>query len=310
TPEEQPVADVAASHHSTTLHDPPAPHIAVPSPPNPHPESPLHHDALESSHDPQLRNRPLPQPPPSHEVHFNVLSAQNSSITPQSHEPGAALGQEPATAFHDIPGRPPIRHSDHPEQVFVEEPEGGHHGERYPPPRPSFQTPNGVRNGGTNERSWIVPETPAERSNANVDKVRSPMYQGSSRSKLTRAHIFYRYILLVHSFTNSITSFQFQSQGPVQPLSVEERLQPTLDTALQHQKQYSTQATAYAVVLNVCISLQILLGAMITALAAVASKHAGATTAVLGACSTLVATYLAKARSGGEPESSRRRSTE
>ncbi|KZT31760.1 hypothetical protein SISSUDRAFT_664692 [Sistotremastrum suecicum HHB10207 ss-3] len=136
------------------------------------------------------------------------------------------------------------------------------------------------------------------------------MYQGSSRSKLTRAHIFYRYILLVHSFTNSITSFQFQSQGPVQPLSVEERLQPTLDTALQHQKQYSTQATAYAVVLNVCITLQILLGAMITALAAVASKHAGATTAVLGACSTLVATYLAKARSGGEPESSRGRSTE
>lgn len=115
---------------------------------------------------------------------------------------------------------------------------------------------------------------------------------------------------LIHSFLDYINTYRFQSHYSGQPLSVAERLRPTLETAQQHQKTYSTQATVYAVVLNVCITLQILLGAMITALAAVASKHAGATTAVLGACSTLVATYLAKARSGGEPESSRGRSTD
>jgi len=69
--------------------------------------------------------------------------------------------------------------------------------------------------------------------------------------------------------------------------------------------KYTAKARWTALVLNIAIGLQVLLGSLTTGLSAQAvsggKSAAGATTA-LGALATLVAAYLARARGSNEPE--------
>ncbi|KAI6108734.1 hypothetical protein EDD16DRAFT_1618619 [Pisolithus croceorrhizus] len=83
-----------------------------------------------------------------------------------------------------------------------------------------------------------------------------------------------------------------------------ERIQPTIDAAeAEKQKAYNRAImTSYA--LNIAIGLQVLLGALTTGIAAAlqTGKQAQVSTSILGGLSTLVASYLARARGSGEPE--------
>jgi len=88
-------------------------------------------------------------------------------------------------------------------------------------------------------------------------------------------------------------------------LTVGERLQPTLDTAIIEKDKCAAKARWSGIALNAAIGLQVLFGSLTTGLSALSvaggPSAAKATTAV-GALSTLIASYLARARGSNEPE--------
>ncbi|KIM44108.1 hypothetical protein M413DRAFT_375085 [Hebeloma cylindrosporum] len=85
--------------------------------------------------------------------------------------------------------------------------------------------------------------------------------------------------------------------------TVGERLDPTLLTAIIEKDKYAFKARLTAYTLNFAIGLQIIFGTLTTGLAVVVSGHqAQVSTAVLGGFSTLVASFLARARGSNEPE--------
>jgi len=88
-------------------------------------------------------------------------------------------------------------------------------------------------------------------------------------------------------------------------LTVGERLQPTLDVAITEKDKYAAKAKWTGFALNAAIGFQVLLGSLTTGLSALSVSGgisvAKATTAI-GAISTLVASYLARARGSNEPE--------
>ncbi|KAF9444684.1 hypothetical protein P691DRAFT_806971 [Macrolepiota fuliginosa MF-IS2] len=86
--------------------------------------------------------------------------------------------------------------------------------------------------------------------------------------------------------------------------TVGERIQPTLDIAISERDKYAVKAKATAWALNSAIGLQVVLGSLTTGLSAVATtgKQTAITTTILGGLSTVVASYLARARGSNEPE--------
>ena len=91
--------------------------------------------------------------------------------------------------------------------------------------------------------------------------------------------------------------------------TIRERLEPTVIIAEKELERYTRTAQLYSLALNVAIGLQVLIGALITGVAAATSnpRAAQVSTSVLGGLSTLVASFLARARGSGEPELSRER---
>ncbi|KAH0584879.1 hypothetical protein H2248_008157 [Termitomyces sp. 'cryptogamus'] len=87
-------------------------------------------------------------------------------------------------------------------------------------------------------------------------------------------------------------------------LSVGERLQPTLTRAHLERDKYAVKAKMTGYALNAAIGMQVLLGSLTTGLSAAATtgRQAAIATTVLGGLSTLVASYLARARGSNEPE--------
>ncbi|KAF8261583.1 hypothetical protein EI94DRAFT_1810038 [Lactarius quietus] len=86
------------------------------------------------------------------------------------------------------------------------------------------------------------------------------------------------------------------------------RLQPTVDEAKKEceKAEWTAQFTTWA--LHIATGLQVLIGALTTALgAALSGKHTSVAISTLGGASTLVASYLARSRSTNEPETSRNR---
>lgn len=83
-----------------------------------------------------------------------------------------------------------------------------------------------------------------------------------------------------------------------------ERIQPTIDAAEAEKKKAYNRAITTSYALNIAIGLQVLLGALTTGIAAAlqTGKQAQVSTSILGGLSTLVASYLARARGSGEPE--------
>ncbi|EGO20036.1 hypothetical protein SERLADRAFT_478659 [Serpula lacrymans var. lacrymans S7.9] len=87
--------------------------------------------------------------------------------------------------------------------------------------------------------------------------------------------------------------------------TLEDRLEPTLRVAEAEKEKFAQKALWTGYALNVAIGLQVLLGALTTAIAsATIGKQTSIATAILGGLSTLVASYLARARGSNEPEAS------
>jgi len=85
--------------------------------------------------------------------------------------------------------------------------------------------------------------------------------------------------------------------------TVGERLQPTVTFAEAERSKYASKAKMTGLALNIAIGLQVVIGALITGLAAVTSgKQTSIMTSILGGFSTIVASYLARARGSNEPE--------
>ncbi|KAF9647704.1 hypothetical protein BDM02DRAFT_3097683, partial [Thelephora ganbajun] len=91
--------------------------------------------------------------------------------------------------------------------------------------------------------------------------------------------------------------------------TVQERIQPTLNSAIEERKKYKRRGRREGILINGAIALQVIAGAVTTGVAA-GSKNVGTSVAVLGGFSTALASYLAKARGSGEPELSNLRSRE
>ncbi|PBK62617.1 hypothetical protein ARMSODRAFT_597854 [Armillaria solidipes] len=87
--------------------------------------------------------------------------------------------------------------------------------------------------------------------------------------------------------------------------TVGERLEPTLTTAETTKDKYKLKARMTGYALNIAIGLQVLLGALTTALSAATSgKQTSIVISILGGVSTMVASYLARARGSNEPQRS------
>ncbi|KAK0234696.1 hypothetical protein EDD85DRAFT_90657 [Armillaria nabsnona] len=95
------------------------------------------------------------------------------------------------------------------------------------------------------------------------------------------------------------------TEKPPRPKTVGERLGPTLTTARTAKKKYTSKARMTGYALNIAIGLQVLLGALTTALSAATSgKQTSIAISILGGISTMVASYLARARGTNEPQRS------
>ncbi|OJA11345.1 hypothetical protein AZE42_04927 [Rhizopogon vesiculosus] len=82
-----------------------------------------------------------------------------------------------------------------------------------------------------------------------------------------------------------------------------ERIRPTIDNAKKEREQYAIKAKWTSYALNIAIGLQVLLGALTTGIAAALSgKQTSIAISLLGGMSTMVASYLARARGSNEPE--------
>ncbi|KAJ7463921.1 hypothetical protein B0H11DRAFT_83693 [Mycena galericulata] len=87
------------------------------------------------------------------------------------------------------------------------------------------------------------------------------------------------------------------------PKTLYERLLPTLETARAERAKYEWKAKMTAYALNAAIGMQVVLGSLTTGLSAATSgRQTSLTIAVLGGLSTVVASYLARARGSNEPE--------
>ncbi|KAK0436425.1 hypothetical protein EV421DRAFT_1124214 [Armillaria borealis] len=87
------------------------------------------------------------------------------------------------------------------------------------------------------------------------------------------------------------------------PKTVGERLQPTLSTAEAAREKYISKARMTGYALNIAIGLQVLLGALTTGLSAATSgKQTSIAISIIGGISTMVASYLARARGSNEPQ--------
>lgn len=92
--------------------------------------------------------------------------------------------------------------------------------------------------------------------------------------------------------------------------TVAERVQPTIDFAIIERAKSAAKARNQSWAINGAIALQVLLGSLTTGLSAVATgstKQTSVATTVLGALTTMIASYLAKVRGSNEPEFSRSR---
>ncbi|KII84750.1 hypothetical protein PLICRDRAFT_340772 [Plicaturopsis crispa FD-325 SS-3] len=95
----------------------------------------------------------------------------------------------------------------------------------------------------------------------------------------------------------------YVNMPPSQPRSIQDRLEPTLDVARRERNRYAKRAKATGYALNIAIGLQVVIGALITGLSAVTvGRQTSIMTAIMGGFSSIVASYLARARGSNEPE--------
>jgi len=92
-------------------------------------------------------------------------------------------------------------------------------------------------------------------------------------------------------------------------VTVGERVEPTIQFAIAQRDKFAQRAKTLGLAINGAIGLQVILGSLTTGLSGVGvtGRSTAVTTTVLGAFTTLVASYLAKVRGSSEPEFSRAR---
>ncbi|KAJ6589040.1 hypothetical protein B0H19DRAFT_1102653 [Mycena capillaripes] len=87
------------------------------------------------------------------------------------------------------------------------------------------------------------------------------------------------------------------------PKTIQERIDPTLTTAKVERDKYELKAKMTGYALNIAIGLQVVLGSLTTGLsAALSGRQISIVISILGGFSTIVASYLARARGSNEPE--------
>ncbi|KAK6977916.1 carbamoyl-phosphate synth [Favolaschia claudopus] len=85
--------------------------------------------------------------------------------------------------------------------------------------------------------------------------------------------------------------------------TLQERIDPTLQHAISERDRYEFKAKFTGYALNIAIGCQVALGALTTGLSAATSgRETSIAISVIGAFSTIVASYLARARGTNEPE--------
>ncbi|KAK7018611.1 carbamoyl-phosphate synth [Favolaschia claudopus] len=85
--------------------------------------------------------------------------------------------------------------------------------------------------------------------------------------------------------------------------TIQERIEPTLEHAKSERIRCELKARLTGYALNIAIGLQVLFGALTTGVAAATTgRSTSIATSVLGGMTTLVASYLARARGSNEPE--------
>ncbi|KAH9056320.1 hypothetical protein EDB87DRAFT_1261254 [Lactarius vividus] len=83
------------------------------------------------------------------------------------------------------------------------------------------------------------------------------------------------------------------------------RLKPTIDAAIYERDKAAQKAKWTGLALNIALGLQVLMGALTTALgAALSGKNTSVAISILGGASTFVASYLARMRGSNEPQTS------
>ncbi|TFK97476.1 hypothetical protein BDV98DRAFT_574538 [Pterulicium gracile] len=100
-----------------------------------------------------------------------------------------------------------------------------------------------------------------------------------------------------------IVPADMEKNKPSRRLTVRERIQPTLELAQTERDKYASRARLTGYGLNAAIGAQVVFGALTTGLsAALSGRQVSIATAILGGFSTIVASYLARARGSNEPE--------
>ncbi|KAH9170009.1 hypothetical protein EDB89DRAFT_2230957 [Lactarius sanguifluus] len=92
---------------------------------------------------------------------------------------------------------------------------------------------------------------------------------------------------------------------PIREKTVALRLKPTIDSATEERDKAAQKAKWTGLALNIALGLQVLMGALTTALgAALSGKNTSVAISILGGASTFVASYLARMRGSNEPQTS------
>ncbi|KAI0259181.1 hypothetical protein BC834DRAFT_974503 [Gloeopeniophorella convolvens] len=105
------------------------------------------------------------------------------------------------------------------------------------------------------------------------------------------------------SYADSETAWHTQEDRPQRERTVGERLQPTIDSAIAERDRAAQKAKIAGLALNAAIGLQVLIGALTTALgAALSGKSTSVAISILGGSSTIIASYMARTRGSNEPD--------
>ncbi|KAJ3927708.1 MAG: hypothetical protein NXY57DRAFT_859709, partial [Lentinula lateritia] len=156
----------------------------------------------------------------------------------------------------------------------------------------------GSSRGIESRHNSVLPPLPAARGNGDAarrSEIPRTLDTLPARSPTRRSNIDW-IVPLEPERKETLTTHRAKTVG--------ERLLPTLENAEAERTNYALRAKMTGFALNVAIvGLQVLLGALTTAISAATSgKQTSIAVSVLGGLSTLVASYLARARGSNEPE--------
>ncbi|KAF9011673.1 hypothetical protein BDZ89DRAFT_1077547 [Hymenopellis radicata] len=170
-----------------------------------------------------------------------------------------------------------------------------------PAPAPAFPTPALPALSPT-EQPQAGPSSQHRRGTYTSARRTSPLSfaeassNGDSPGEPNRIYQPLPSLPLMTGQTKSDIDWIIPVEKPHRVRTVGERLQPTLSTAEAEKVKYAFKAKMTGYALNIAIGLQVMLGALTTGISAATSGKS------VSGISTMVASYLARARGSNEPE--------